>query len=338
LDHPAQDKKNVIIFVKLCIIIGLAEIIRLVCLLSLTHTIGLVAVQIDLQRLLNYLLLGLAIVGGIISGMLAGRLIDLSLGGEMLMLADPVPRQVAVHQLQEDDFQIILNRNLFNSAAVGGAVEQVNLSSTAIATETAVKGTARIGDLALIGTVVAGKKSLALIRSGAKAGIFQLDEELAPGVVVSEIGRKLVVLRDHGIRRELPLKQSKGAKAQLARRGNVAAVKQGVVAIDESRWQISKAVVDNARANLNSLLQTARMIPQVENGKTIGFKLVEMEKGSLLEQIGLRVGDVVVEINQVKLNSPEKALQIFQQLREASNISLGLMRNGKPETFEYSFE
>ena len=333
-----QDKKNVIIFVKLCIIIGLAEIIRWVCLLSLTNTIGLVAVQIDLQRLLNYLLLGLAIVGGIIAGMLAGRLIDLSLGGELLPLADPLPRQIAVRELQEDDFQIILNRNLFNSAAVGGAVEQVNLSSTAIAAGTAVKATGKIGDLALIGTVVAGKDSLALIRLGAKSGIFQLDEELTPGVVVSEIGRKLVVLRDHGIRRELSLKQSKGAKAQLIRQSNVAAVKQGVIAIDESRWQISKAVVDNARANLNSLLQTARMIPQVENGRTIGFKLVEMEKGSLLEQIGLRVGDLIVEINQVKLNSPEKALQIFQQLREANNITLGLMRNGQAETFEYSFE
>jgi general secretion pathway protein C len=80
------------------------------------------------------------------------------------------------------------------------------------------------------------------------------------------------------------------------------------------------------------------MIPQVQNGKTIGFKLMEMEKGSLLEQIGLRIGDLVVEINQVELNSPEKALQVFQQVREASNISLGLVRNGQRQTFEYRFE
>ena len=71
---------------------------------------------------------------------------------------------------------------------------------------------------------------------------------------------------------------------------------------------------------------------------TVGFKLVELNKGSLLEKIGLRVGDLIVEINQVKLDSPEKALQIFQQVREANNITLGLVRNGKPETFEYSFE
>lgn len=113
---------------------------------------------------------------------------------------------------------------------------------------------------------------------------------------------------------------------------------EGIVAIDESRWQVSKAVASNARANLNSLLQTARMIPEINNGKTVGFKLVAIDKGSLLEKIGLRVGDLIVEINQVKLDSPEKALQIFQQVREANNITLGMMRDGKPETFEYSFE
>ncbi len=298
------------------------------------NTINSIAVQIDLQKFLNYLLLSLAVTGGIIVGILAGRLIDLSLGGEAMSLVDPAPRGIAVQSLKEDDFQIILDRNLFNSEVTTGAAEQVDLSATAAA----AASTRTIGNFILVGTIVAGKDSFALIKSGSKTSIFQLGEELAPGVVVSEISRQLVVLMDHGVRKELPLKQRKGASAKLVRQKNPAASKRGIVAVDESSWKISKAVAKNARANLNSLLQTARMIPQMKNGKTVGFKLVELEKGSLLEQIGLRVGDLVVEINHVKLNSPEKALQIFQQLREANNISLGLMRNGKPETFEYSFE
>ena len=298
------------------------------------NTINSIAVQIDLQKFLNYLLLSLAVTGGIIVGILAGRLIDLSLGGEAMLLVDPAPRGIAVQSLQEDDFQIILDRNLFNSEGTTGAAEHVDLSATAVS----AASTRTIGNFILVGTIVAGKDSFALIKSGSKTSIFQLGEELAPGVVVSEIGRQLVVLMVHGVRKELPLKQRKGAGAKLVRQQNPAASKRGIVAVDESSWKISKAVAKNARANLNSLLQTARMIPQMKNGKTVGFKLVELEKGSLLEQIGLKVGDLVVEINHVKLNSPEKALQIFQQLREANNISLGLMRNGKPETFEYSFE
>lgn len=306
--------------------------------LLVLNPIGPIAVQIDLQRVLNYLLLVLSISAGIISGMMAGRLVDLSLGGDVVSVADPIPQKMVAHRLQKDDFQIILNRNLFDSAAGGDTAEHVDLSSTAIATEGDVTTASMIGDLVLLGTVVAGEDSFALIKVGSKSGTFKLGDELASGVVVSEIGRKLVVLKDHGVRRELPLKQHKATRAQRVKKRSTASGKQGIVAVDENSWRISKAVVDNARAHLNSLLQTARMIPQIKGGKTVGFKLVELEKGSLLQKIGLRVGDLIVEINQVKLNSPEKALQIFQQVREANNITLSLLRNGQPKTFEYSFE
>ncbi len=307
-------------------------------LLLVLNSIGSIAVQIDLQRVLNYLLLVLSVAAGIISGMMSGCLIDLSLGGDVVSVADPVSQKMVEHRLQKEDFQVILNRNLFDSAAGGQAAEHIDLSSTAIAAEGGKSTASMVGDLVLIGTVVAGEDSLALIKMGNKTGTFKLGDELAPGVVVSDIGCKLVVLKDHGTRRELPLKQHKRTRAQRVKQRNSTSAKQGIVAVDENSWRISKAVADNARANLNSLLQTARMIPQIKAGKTVGFKLVELEKGSLLEKIGLRVGDLVVEINQVKLNSPEKALQIFQQVREANNITLSLMRNGKPKTFEYSFE
>lgn len=294
-------------------------------------------VQIDLQRLLNYLLLGLSVVGGIIAGIAAGQLIDLNLEPEILSESVSLSHQAKLRQLQDDDFQVILKRNLFNSNTLGDS-ESVDLSAAVIATQAAQKATAAGGQLTLLGTVVAGEESLALIRVGAKVGVFPLKGEVSPGVTVAEIGRRLVVLDDHGSRRELILKKNKRTKAQAVRRSNDSAAQRGIVAVDEGHWKVSPALVKNARANLTSLLQSARMVPQVKNGRTIGFKMVEMEKGSLLEKIGLKVGDLVVEINQVQLDSPEKALQVFQQVREANNITLGLIRNGQPKTFEYSFE
>jgi general secretion pathway protein C len=45
-----------------------------------------------------------------------------------------------------------------------------------------------------------------------------------------------------------------------------------------------------------------------------------------------------MQINGMPLDGPEKALQIFQQLREARQISIGLTRNGTPMNFEYEVE
>jgi general secretion pathway protein C len=294
-------------------------------------------VQVDLQRLLNYLLLGLSVVGGVVTGIAIGRLIDLGLGQTSFSQPASLSRQVELRQLKEDDFQIILKRNLFDSKAAGGT-DRVDLSTTAITDKAVPKAKTSAGNLSLIGTVVAGQESLALIKVGQKVRVFRLDEKVSSGVTVADIGRKQVVLDDHGSRRTLALKKQKKSAVSSRQRSNQSVPKKGVVAVEEGHWQVSRSVADNARANLTSLLQTARMVPQVKNGQTIGFKLLEMEKGSLLEQIGLKVGDLIVEINQVKLNSPEKALQIFQQVREANNITLGLIRNGQSKTFEYSFE
>jgi len=295
-------------------------------------------VQIELQKTLNYSLLGLAVLGGVIAGSLSGQIVDLLLSREETLTLRPKIAQPAARQLNEADFQVILDRNLFDSQAVGQAAERVDLSQQQVSAQNPTPAVPR-GDLTLIGTVVAGENSLALIQQGAKTAVYRLQQELAPGTVLIEVGRQMAVVREAGVRRELLLKPRKESQVRPLRRGRSPNLSQGdVVALGENRWQVSKAAVDNARANLNTLLQTARMVPQLQNGQTIGFRLVEMERGSLLEQIGLRVGDLVVEINEVEMNSPERALQIFQQVREASNISVGLIRNGKRETFEYRFE
>lgn len=293
--------------------------------------------QIDLQRLLNYLLLGLSVAGGVVTGIAVGQLVDLWLGQDSSSPPVLLSQQAELPQLHEEDFQVILRRNLFDSEAVG-EVGQVDLSTASIADKTAPRAKTTAGNLRLIGTVTAGEESLALINVGKKVGVFRLSDEVVSDVTVVDIGRKQVVLDDHGSQRKLVLKKPKNSKVSAIQRSNEPTKHQGVVAVDDDRWQVSRSVANNARANLSSLLKTARMVPQVKNGKTVGFKLVELKKDSLLEQIGLKVGDLVVEINQVKLNSPEKALQIFQQVREANNITLGLIRNGKPKTFEYSFE
>lgn len=256
--------------------------------------------HIDVQRALNYLLMVLAISGGIAFGALAGRLLDLSLEGESPVLSLPLKRQSSVRPLQEQDFQIILSRNLFNSAAAGDGVEQVDLSTAALTQSVDIKTAANLVDLSLVGTVVAGSESLALIRNGQKTGIYRLGDEISPRVKLEQVKRKMVIIVDHGNERELPLLEQKGPRPQLIdkARTNGSSQNDGIVALNDGRWQISRAVANQARANLNSLLQTARVVPEIKNGQTIGFKLVELQRGSLLEKIGLQVGDLIVEINQ----------------------------------------
>lgn len=151
--------------------------------------------QIDLQKILNYSLMVLAVCGGLIAGGLSGQIVDLLLSGTELQLPKTLTARPAVRQLQEADFQIILDRNLFDSSAAGQSAEMIDLASQQAIAQTSKPAPAR-GEMALIGTVVAGEDSLALIQVGRKAGVFRLQEEISPGVVVVEINRMMVALKE----------------------------------------------------------------------------------------------------------------------------------------------
>jgi general secretion pathway protein C len=301
-------------------------------------------VPFNLQIYLNYVLVILALAAGLVAGMLAGRLIHLSFSGDQGYQPTAVVQPLAVRQLQEEDLQVIINRSLFDVESIGAAFVRPDVADEALGSET-VQAPARIENLTLIGTVVAGEYSLALINTGSKVEVFGLGSEISAGVTVETIERRKIIVLERGERRELYLVEDQIASSQPAPRRAAAAASAtptaaqgGVVDLGEGRFRVDRGMVESARSNMGALLQSARMIPHMENGQTAGFRLVGMQRGSLLEQLGLRLGDVVVEINQVRLDSPEKALQIFQQVREANNISLGLIRNGQPQTFEYSLD
>jgi general secretion pathway protein C len=77
------------------------------------------------------------------------------------------------------------------------------------------------------------------------------------------------------------------------------------------------------------------MEPRLVNGATDGFVIAMLQPGSLLSQMGFHKGDVVMQVNGMPLDSPEKALQIFQQLREARSLRVHVERQGEPSVFEY---
>ncbi len=299
----------------------------------------------NLQTYLNYTLVVLTLAAGLVVGLLGGRLIHLFFGGEESFQPLTMVQPLTARHLQEDDLQLIINRSLFDVASIGARFVRPDVAELSLDSEP-VQVAARVDNLTLVGTVVAGENSLALIHTGTKVEVFVLGREVTAGVTVETIERRRVVLLDRGERHELLLVEDQTAATRSADRRPTSAAAPaattasggGVVALGDGRFRVDRGMVDSARANMGALLQSARMIPQVENGQTVGFRLVGMQRGSLLEQLGLRLGDIVVEINQVKLDSPEKALQIFQQVREANNISLGFIRNGEPQTFEYSLE
>jgi general secretion pathway protein C len=253
----------------------------------------------------------------------------------------------------EPDLDLVLQNNIFDA---GSRSETARMN---LAADTAGVGggdgtpvSATRADLRLIGTVVAGEESLALLENDREMNLYRLGAEVPGGGVLEEIQRTEVTIRNRdqsrstlvlhepdtaaSANRPSLVPDNRGASSARSRLSRVAS--GGVREVGENRWVISQNVVDTVRENFAAQLRLAQMQPRLVDGKTDGFLVQRIYPQSILAQMGLQRGDVVIDVNNIRLDSPEKALQIFQQLREARRVTVSVERNGQPQSFVYEIE
>nr|WP_272491420.1 type II secretion system protein GspC [Corallococcus exercitus] len=109
-----------------------------------------------------------------------------------------------------------------------------------------------------------------------------------------------------------------------------AALGRGIHETGADTYAVPREDVTEALTHLDDLMMQARVVPSFRDGRAVGFKLFSIREGSFYSRLGLRNGDVLQRINGLDLDSPDKALEAFNTLREARRIELQIERGGAP--------
>ena len=118
--------------------------------------------------------------------------------------------------------------------------------------------------------------------------------------------------------------------------GAPAVTPDGVRKVADNKYDVKKSVLDGTLSNLNAVATQARIVPSFKNGVANGFKVFSIQPNSFYSAIGVENGDVVQKVNGYEINSPDKALEIYQKLREARHVTIDLERNGQTIRKEYN--
>ncbi len=103
-------------------------------------------------------------------------------------------------------------------------------------------------------------------------------------------------------------------------------------------YTVQRQDVENTLANLSQVAMQARIVPAFRDGVSQGFKLFAMKPDSIYARLGMKNGDILQRVNGLSLDSPEKVLEIYAQLRSASRIELEIERDGQTLRKTYSVE
>jgi general secretion pathway protein C len=116
----------------------------------------------------------------------------------------------------------------------------------------------------------------------------------------------------------------------------LAEVEAGIKKNDDNNFEVDRSLVEKALANPMAFAKGARVVPAIKNGKPNGFKLYAIRPNSAFAKLGLMNGDTINGVNGMEITTAEKGLEIYQKVREQSNISISVTRRGKPVTINYT--
>lgn len=189
--------------------------------------------------------------------------------------------------------------------------------------------------------------------STARQGAYSIDQSIPDAGAVVRIAVKFVDFQNPKTKRveRLSLLSTKAAPVKSTTKAKkpsksgdkpkdelMAMIEEGVNKVSDTEFEIDKKVVDKILENPMSVARGARIVPSIKNGKSNGFKLYAIRPSSVYAKIGLMNGDTIHSINGFDLTSPDKALEVYTKVREATSLSVNATRRGKPISLNYSIK
>ena len=77
-----------------------------------------------------------------------------------------------------------------------------------------------------------------------------------------------------------------------------------------------------------TFVKEVRLRKHAPNGRQWGYKIRRVAPNSAYTRLGLQAGDVLIQVNGVKLTSDAAALRAFNKARKAKTIKVVLQRRG----------
>ncbi len=238
------------------------------------------------------------------------------------------------------DRQAILDRNVFASSTLEpppiiAAPLEADLDATQL-------------PLTLLGTAASESPRFAWAaiqdRVDRTTRVVGIGGSIQDKATVVRIERQRVVLLEGGVHRELALDEgnltprlapglaaagsliepiargAEGRRAAAARAAERRLARENL-AQAQAGDAVPREQVQEALRKPAELVSQARILPKSEEGQMRGVHVSQIKPGSLFEQVGIREGDLITELNGIAINGPEQTQQVLKEFSAASAIT-----------------
>ena len=228
-------------------------------------------------------------------------------------------------------FQNTLDRNIFNASGIipppFAKDEEEMLMNNPVPSSL---------PLTLIGTIVHANpaRSIATIQvQGDKIIPFSADDSIGNMATLVKVERRRAIFKNLSANQLEFIQIDTNSLALVPAIKSVPKASQSDSA---NNFRVDRADLHRYMDDLPNLLMQARAIPNVVDGRVQGFRIVDIQEGSIWETLGLKKDDVIKGVNGEPVNSPAKAMELYNSLVGDSNVGIDIERDGSTETLNYT--
>ena len=225
-------------------------------------------------------------------------------------------------------YDVIVNRNIFDSTN-----DIPDDTSKMLSEEEAARKTTM--DIDLVGTIVVNDASRSVaaifLKKDKKVEPFVIGDVILSRATIHSIARRKVLFKEMASGEFEYIEMKSDEIPQ--RVGGAAAKATGIKQLGDGKILVERKELNKSLADISSLLTQARAVPHFEGGKIAGFKLLEIQPGSLYEKLGAQNGDIVKSVNGVEIKDPATAMGLFQRLQTTNRLEFVINRGGQEQNF-----
>ena len=246
--------------------------------------------------------------------------------GDPIIAAPPAAVMNAGGGSQSADVEAVASAHLFGEAnpedvvvvpldAPTEELEETRLALT-------LKGTMAGTDNRLTAAIIADNRN--------EEKVYTIGDTIVSGATLHAVYRDQVVLNRNGtlealkLPKELPVSSAPIRQQTTTRRTSAVAQQQGN--------SVQQALTQNA----SKLADVIRPTPYFVGGQQQGYRVYPGRNRQQFAALGLRPGDLIKDIDGASLTDPQQAMQIFQNLGTADQVSVTVERNGQSQVLVLS--
>ena len=245
----------------------------------------------------------------------------------------------------------ILRRDLFNSnegitaSPLSRSVPVVSSVFEANFPQTNLK-------LLLKGTIVAGQdSSFAIIKdlSANKQALYKIGDTVLGAEIIAIYRRKITLMRSGKeetlfISGEDQLSSLFNLGTELVKHEDiqpqeeVQAVLKPAPQAQKQKMKITRGQVGGLVTQAKDIVSNLNVSAHYVSGQKSGYRITAIKENNPLFTLGVRDGDIIKEVNGIKINSPDKIIQAYLTSKDANEVQITINRDGSDQVLRYEIQ